>query len=203
VEKKHLVSEPVDAEVIEQILKGDVDAFEILVERYQSHVTRIVLGKVPAGAAPEVIHEAFLRAFKSLAGFKGDRPLKNWLSTITVRSCYDYWRQQYKSKEVCESALSEQQKNWLQSRSSIPNQPLPTPEADRIEARQLLDWALGHLSAEDRMVLILTHLEGHTTAEAAEFLGWSKANVKVRCFRARKKLRKLIRESLTHGEVNQ
>jgi RNA polymerase sigma-70 factor (ECF subfamily) len=57
---------------------------------------------------------------------------------------------------------------------------------------EVLDWALGQLSPENRLVLSLVHLEGRTVREAADLLGWSMINVKVRCHRARQKLRSIF-----------
>ena len=62
------------------------------------------------------------------------------------------------------------------------------------EASELLDWALSKLSAADKMVFELVYLEGRSGKEAADFLGWSVANVKVRSFRCRKKIKKLLSE---------
>ena len=61
---------------------------------------------------------------------------------------------------------------------------------------ELLDWALGRLLPDDRMVVTLVHLENRSVSHTAQLLGWSKANVKIRAFRARRKLRKLIEESI-------
>ena len=60
------------------------------------------------------------------------------------------------------------------------------------ETKELLEWALNQLSPQDRMVTELVYLEGMKGKEAAELLGWSTANVKVRTFRSRRKLRKLL-----------
>jgi RNA polymerase sigma-70 factor (ECF subfamily) len=67
-------------------------------------------------------------------------------------------------------------------------------QAKRQEAAELLQWALGHLSAENRLVLTLVHLDGYSVREAARLLGWSVVNVKVRAHRARHQLRKLLLE---------
>jgi RNA polymerase sigma-70 factor, ECF subfamily len=60
----------------------------------------------------------------------------------------------------------------------------------------MLDWAMDRLSPEDRMVVELIYLEGLSGKEAADLLGWSVANVKVRAFRSRNKLRKLLSETI-------
>ena len=67
--------------------------------------------------------------------------------------------------------------------------------AQRKEAADLLEWALAHLSPEDRMVTELVHLEGLSGKEAAKMLGWTVANVKIRSFRARNRLRKLLSDN--------
>jgi len=59
-----------------------------------------------------------------------------------------------------------------------------------------LDWALERLPAEDRMVLELVYLEDRSVKEAARLLGWTAANVKVRSFRSRRKLHKLLNKQL-------
>jgi RNA polymerase sigma-70 factor (ECF subfamily) len=69
--------------------------------------------------------------------------------------------------------------------------------ANNVEDQELLAWALGQLTPKDRMAITLIHLEGRSVKEAADLLGWSPANVKVRIFRARRKLRKIIARELT------
>ena len=67
-------------------------------------------------------------------------------------------------------------------------------QARRQEAAELLQWALRHLSAENRLVLTVVHLDGYSIREAAGLLGWSAVNVKVRAHRARQMLRTLLLE---------
>ena len=68
-------------------------------------------------------------------------------------------------------------------------------DVECFETREILEWALGKLTPEDRMIILLVHFEGYTIHEVADFLGFTRANVKVRAFRARKKLRETL-ESL-------
>jgi RNA polymerase sigma-70 factor, ECF subfamily len=60
------------------------------------------------------------------------------------------------------------------------------------DATNLLQRALAQLSPENRMVVDLVHLEGHSVREASELLGWTVVNVKVRAHRARQQLRKIL-----------
>ena len=181
-----------DQEIIARVLAGEVDRFEVLLLRHQAQVGRVVMKRVPQEDAPEVIQDAFVAAYRSLEGFRGAQPLEHWLSTIAVRACYDYWRQRYRRKEVPASSLSPETQEWLNQGLADEGEGSFQRQSQRREAKELLDWALAQVSAEDRMVLTLVHLDEYSVKEAAQMLGWSVANVKVRALRARGKLAKIL-----------
>ncbi|MGD8242989.1 MAG: RNA polymerase sigma factor [Desulfobacterales bacterium] len=184
-----------DQTVVAQVLAGEVNAFEHLFAKYRGHVTAVVRRHVPGDRVAENVQDAFVRAFQSLDGWKANAPFRRWLSTIAVRTCYDFWRQQYRSREIPMSRLSEAHQEWLQN--SLSDQSRDDWEAlgRQNEAREILDWALDRLGPEDRMVLELVYLEGLAVKEAARLLGWSTANVKVRAHRARKKINRWLLET--------
>lgn len=186
------VPRPSDAEIIRDVLHGDVNAFESLLVRYRVLVSKIVRKHVPHEDFEETIQETFVRAYQSLPTFKGKGDFRKWLSSIAVRTCYDYWRKAYRSREVPMSTLSEKHQMWLEEVISVESRQSLHEKESQGEARELLHWALGKLSAEERMVLDLIYLEGLSVKEAADLLGWSTTNVKVRSFRSRKKLEKLL-----------
>lgn len=183
-----------DTEIIHQVLSGEVNAFERLLKRYQAHVLTIVKKHIPFDKVEEVAQDVFVRVYQSLPTFKGDDGFKKWLSTITMRTCYDFWRKHYRYPEIPLSSLSEKHKVWLEQATSNSSSQSFHERGSQEEAREILAWALDRLSPEDRMVLELVYLEGYSVKEAADLLGWSTVNVKVRSFRARKKLHTLIRE---------
>jgi len=185
---------PSDRAIIGDILNGNNNVFEILLDRYQNHVFQIVKKHVPRQNVPEVAQETFVRAFQSLGNFQERRPFKHWLAKIAVRCCYDFWREHYQNREVPASAISDDCRIWMEN--ILADQSLEE-EKERQEARELLEWALGQLSPADRTVLTLTYLEEYPVAEAAELLGWSVINVKVRSYRARQKLRKVIEKIIS------
>jgi RNA polymerase sigma-70 factor (ECF subfamily) len=187
-----LVGDSSDAEIIGEVLAGNVNAFEALLERYECYVSGIATRHVPRESVREVAHDTFLRAYQSLKTFKGEKPFKHWLSKIAVRCCYDFWRAHYRNRERPISAISDEGRDWVAGVLSEASMESFTEHSSRSEAITLLHWALDRLSAEDRTVLTLTWLEGYSVREAAERLGWSVPNVKVRSFRARKKLRKVL-----------
>ncbi len=184
-----------DQTVVAQVLAGDVNAFERLFTRYRGHVTGIVRRHVPGDRVAENVQDAFVRAFQSLAGWKAKSSFRRWLATIAVRTCYDFWRRQYRHREIPLSRLSEAHREWLEN--SLADRSRDDWEAlgQQREAREILAWALDRLSPKDRMVLELVYLEGLAVKEAAGLLGWSAANVKVRAHRARKKINRLLLES--------
>jgi RNA polymerase sigma-70 factor (ECF subfamily) len=188
-----------DEEIVRQVLDGNVNAFESVILRHRVLVVTIVKKHVPQDAVEETTQDAFVRAYRSLPTFKGTGDFSQWLSSIAVRTCYDYWRKAYRSREIPLSALTEKHSQWLEQVISQRPEDAEDGTEPQMEAREVLNWALGKLSAGDRMVLELVYLEELSVQEAAEALGWSKANVKVRSFRAKMKLEKILRRVMEQG----
>ncbi len=190
-EEKGSVS-PEDDAIVQRILSGDVNAYELLLNRHKRTVAAIVKRHVPQGEIEEVAQKAFIRAYQSLRSYRLGTDFKKWISCIAVRSCHDYWRKAYRNREMPLSALTENHEAWLETVMTASAGEACRESAFGEEIRDLLEWALNQLSPQDRMVTELVYLEGMKGKEAAELLGWSVANVKVRAFRSRKKLRKLL-----------
>ncbi len=185
-------SKPSDAEVVRRVIEGEINAFESLLLRYKDLVVEVVKKHVPYNEVEETAHDVFVRAYQSLSTFEERSSFRQWLSTIAVRACYDFWRKRYRSRELPMSSLTEEHRGWLEKVVSHRSEQSFDAEDSQRKARELLDWALDRLPPEDRMVLELVYLEGRSGREAAGLLGWSVANVKVRSLRARRKLRKLL-----------
>lgn len=184
-----------DEEIIRRVVAGEVDLFEELLRRYQAHVGRIVAGHVPREMVEEVAHDVFVRAYTSLPTYSFRTPFPHWLSTIAVRSCYDVWRSVSARKEVPLSGPSdavEEQQQWTEHLLAAESKARFDTMARQQDAANLLQGALARLSPENRMVVTLVHLEGHSVREAADLLGWTVVNVKVRAHRARQQLRKIL-----------
>jgi RNA polymerase sigma-70 factor, ECF subfamily len=181
-----------DWALIQRVLKDKVNAFEILLERYRDHVFNITVKNIPLARVEDVAHDIFLNAYRSLGSFKNKGPFKHWLSKIAVRTCYNHWRNTYRNREISISTLSEEHQSWIHDILSGRTQEAYEGSNHQKEAAELLAWALERLSPENRMVLQLIYLDGLSTKEAADILGWSKVNVKVRAFRSRNKLRKIL-----------
>ncbi len=192
---KHSRNRTSDEKIIRKVLEGDINAFEHLVERYRKMVFAIAARHVPPDDVAEVAQDVFVRAFRSLETFRGRSAFSHWISSIATRTCYDHMRKLYRSRELPVSQLSEQHNEWIDGVLSSRSRDEFNMKSREREARDLLDWALGQLSPQDRMVLESTHLEGLSVKETAKLLGWSRANVKVRAFRARRKLRRMLKDA--------
>ena len=195
----HMSDRPVnqsDGEIIGRVLGGEVDAFEELVDRYRGHVFETVSAHVPRRDVGEVAQEALVRVYLSLASYSRAGDFRHWLGKIAVRASYDYWRDRYRRRETAEEGLGEEERRRVAR--EIADRSAGAHERDRsaAEARSLLDWALARLSPEDRMVIELVHIEERPIREAADLLGWSVVNVKVRALRARRKLRAILEREI-------
>lgn len=180
-----------DTEIIERVLRGEIDRFADLIARHRQHVLKIVSGHVPADQAAEVAHDVFVRAYHSLPRFSRQVPFEHWLSRLAVRTCYDFWRARRRA-DIPVSMLTVDQAGWLDRALAGESDARFHEQTDQRESQEVLDWALAQLSPENRLVLTLVYLESRSVREAADLLGWSMVNVKVRCHRARQKLRTLF-----------
>lgn len=178
--------------IVSQVIEGNVNAFEHLMKKYQEDVLKIVRKHVPVNDVEEITQDIFVRAYQSLSGFKKKNRFKQWLSVIAVRTCYDFWRKRYRSREKPITELSDRHRDWLQHLSAVQSHLSYHEAAQKKEACELLNAALDQLSAKERIIIELVHLEGLSGKEAADLLGWSVANVKIRSFRARKKLHGIL-----------
>jgi RNA polymerase sigma-70 factor (ECF subfamily) len=183
-----------DNQIISRVLEGDVDSYEWLLNKYQSIVLSILKKRLPFEQVEEMAQVVFIKAYQSLPTYKGRSEFKNWLSSIAVKTCYDFWRKHYKNRELPMSSLSEKHEEWLEQALSDQSSEVLLEKGKEVEAKEILDWALSKLSLEDKMVLELVYLEGFSNKEASDLLGWSVANVKVRSFRSRRKLEKILKD---------
>jgi RNA polymerase sigma-70 factor, ECF subfamily len=187
-----------ESDLVRRIRQGETERFAELIDRYQRHVGRIVGRRVPADRVRELIHEVFVKAYVNLAQFSDSVPFEHWLAGIAVRTCYDFWRARAR-EDVPVSALSEDHQRWIEQTLSSQSDRQFRDQTAKQEAADVLEWALRQLSPENRAVLTLVHLDGYSVREAAQLLGWTLVNVKVRAYRARKAMRALLRHTLTES----
>jgi len=188
--------EPGDAEVIARVKAGAVNDFELLITRHRAQVFAIVAGHVPAASVAETAHDVFVRAFLSLANYRTERPFNHWLARLAMRTCYDFWRRRKRTPETPLNDLTDEHQQWLDRAAYGASQAALAADVSRRDAAEVLEWALRRLDAGERLVLTMLHQEGHSVSEIAKRLGWTATRVKVTAFRARNKIRGVVREAM-------
>src|SRR6188474_821836 len=175
-----------------QVRTGDDDAARALVEHFYPKVIRIVRSHLPRRVAEEdLAQEVFLKMFTRLAQYQGAVPFPHWVSRIAVTTCIDHLRAQKRRPEFRWADLSENEADVLDAVMTNENE---VAANDAMAAHELVHKLLAQLKPDDQLVVRLLDLEQKTIAEIAEITGWNQSLIKVRAFRARRKLQKLFQE---------
>ena len=181
-------------EAIQRVLDGDVDAFAVIVNACQRLLAADLARRLPPQDVQEVAQDTFIRAFRALPSYRGEAPVKSWLLRIGRYAAMDFWRKHYRRRDRLMTDLDDSE---LFRMEMDRQQKIAEHQTDRDaqeQARELLHRALAQLSPDDRAVITLVELEGHTMADAARQLHCSVAAVKVRAFRARRRLKEIVEQ---------
>lgn len=169
---------------------GDTAAGQALVEALYPMVIRIAQNHRPIRMTEQdLAQEVFLKLFARLDRYEARQgvPFEHWVSRLAVRTCLDCLRSERRRPEVRQSDLPEEEQDWLEY---LLVEQAPAPESSDFAAVEMLERLLATLAPEDRLVLRLLDLEQKSTVEISALTGWSRPAVKVRAFRARRRLRK-------------
>ena len=186
--------EPGDRELVERCQRGELNAYEVLVNRYRQRVYGLAFSMLRHEQdATDLSQETFVKGWQAIRGFKKNASFYTWLYRITTNLCIDFVRKRERRPTVpFEEAVDPEADAGVEVPPS--NQPLPTDELRRKELREQIDAALLELSAEHRAVIQLREFEGLEYAEIAKVVGCSLGTVMSRLHYARKHLQKLLRE---------
>jgi RNA polymerase sigma factor (sigma-70 family) len=177
---------------LDRVRRNDQAAARELVGHLYPLVIRIVRSHLPRRVAEEdLAQEVFLKMFTRLSQYQGAVPFPHWVSRIAVTTCIDHLRAQKRRPEFRWADLSENEAEVLEAVTADESGAAPD---DALAARELVNRLLGQLKPEDQMVIRLLDLEQKTIAEISALTGWNASLVKVRAFRARRKLQKLFAE---------
>lgn len=183
------------AQCLERVRQRDQTAARELVEHLHPLVIRIVRSHLPRRVAEEdLAQDVFLKMFTRLAQYQGNVPFSHWVSRIAVTTCIDQLRAQKRRPEFRWADLSENEAEVLDNVLSDSNAEAPS---DAMAARELVHKLLDQLNPADRTVIQLLDLEQKSVAEISALTGWGQSMIKVRAFRARRKLQKLFQELKT------
>ena len=181
--------ERTEAELIAAVLAGDADSFEPLVQKYSPRVFATARRYARRESEVEdIAQEVWLKAFGRLRSFRGEAPFEHWLMRLTVRTCYDFLRGHRRNRESNFSDLTDPEQDWLERFVAQPEAASENADA----ARLLVERVLERLSPPARLIVTLLEIEDRSVKEIADLTGWSVPLVKVRAFRARREMQKIL-----------
>lgn len=174
-------------ELIRSVQNGSANAFEALVTENEAHIFKLCLRMTGNREdAADLTQEAFLKAYRSIASFRGDCRFSSWMIRIASNVCLDFLRSKSKKQTV---PLTTENDDGEEAELDIPDTaPLPEDRLLSGELKASISRGLERLSDEQRQILVLRELDGLSYDEIAGTLGIEVGTVKSRIFRARKRL---------------
>ena len=186
-----------DLDLARRAQDGDESAFAEIVKRYSPRVFGVASRFFrQRSLVEEAAQEVFLKAFTQLGKFEGRGSLEGWLTRIATNTCLNMVRGAKRRPEVTISDLSVDESNWLDERLIDGSNQLQNSVESSVVAADLADRVLSVLSPEDQMTLLMIDGEDASVKEVAEVTGWSESKVKVRAFRARRRIRDAMEKLL-------
>jgi len=185
-----------DEDVVGRVLNGELGLFELLMRRHNQRIYRAIRAILRDDAeAEDVMQETYVRAYEHLAQFEGRARFSTWITRIAVNESI--------KRSIARGKLDPLELENVEREDQVMpsfQQPSPTPEsnASHNELRSILEQAVLALPDGYRAVVMLRDIEDMSTAETAEALSLSEANVKVRLHRAHELLRNEL-FSMTRG----
>jgi RNA polymerase sigma factor (sigma-70 family) len=175
------------AACVERVRQRDEDAARMLFRHLYPLVARLVRSHLPRRTSQEdLVQTVFMKVFANLDRFAGAVPLEHWVSRIAINTCLNQLASEKARPELRWADLSEEQTQILEAVTADPGECEPL---QNLAAREIVEKLLARLSPPDRLVLTLLHLEGRSVEEVRQITGWNAPLIKVRAFRARRKLR--------------
>ncbi len=183
------MSEPTDKELIAAVLNGDESSFEPLVARYQPRVFATARRYARReDEVADIVQEIFIKAYQKLSTYRAEAPFEHWLMRMAVRTCYDFLRKHQRNREYNVTEISDEENDWLENVGDEG----PERETDQAAAKALVERLLEGLSPDFRLVITLLEIEEKSVKEIADLTGWAVSLVKVRAYRARNQMRKML-----------
>ena len=188
-----------ELDLARQAQAGDESAFAEIVRRYSPRVFSVASRFFrQRSLVEEAAQEVFLKAFTQLGSFEGRGSMEGWLTRIATNTCLNMVRGAKRRPEFTVSDLTDDEQSWLDQQSAGNEGVQPSVE-NSVVATDLADRLLAVLSPEDQQTLLMIDGENASIKEVAEATGWSESKVKVRAFRARRKVREAMEKLL--GQV--
>jgi len=178
-----------EAALVRRVQAGDELAFRELVERFQAKIFSIIYGILRNhNDAEDIAQQVFSKVYFSIRNFDFRSSLLTWIYKITVNECYDYLRKKRVRRLVYESDFSQEESQRMEASDPAVDPAVPADE--RLAQRDFAVKLLSKVSEEDRSLILLKEVEGHSVEELAQMTGMNENTIKVKLFRTRQKLLK-------------
>jgi len=189
-----------DAEIVRRIVAGDLAAFELLMRRHNRRLYRLARPTLRNDAdAEDALQDAYLKAFRALAQFRGEAALATWLSRLVLNECFGRMRREARRQNVMPTlpvCPDEEQMSSDMDPMSSHDDCVPDQAVSSAQIRALLERKLDALPVDFRTVFVLRSVEEMSIEETAETLCIPEATVRSRHFRARQMLRESLAEEV-------
>jgi RNA polymerase sigma-70 factor (ECF subfamily) len=188
-----------DALLIDRVKRGDRQAFEMLVVKYQRRIERLISRMVrDVDLVPDIAQETFIRAYRALPQFRGESAFYTWLYRIAVNTAKKALVELGRDPVVTESALASRDEDDETSRVGSELTDSETPEAVLAskELAATVNAAVEALSEELRQAITLREIEGLSYEEIADVMNCPIGTVRSRIFRAREAIAERLRPLL-------
>ncbi|HSP45640.1 MAG TPA: RNA polymerase sigma factor [Chthoniobacterales bacterium] len=192
-----MAEEGVSGELVAAVLRQDESAARELVRTLYPLVAKLVRAHRPVRSAEEDLCQMiFIKVLQKLPQFSGTVPLEHWVSRIAVNTCINQIQAEKARPELREADLSEEQVAVVRNLAATTEELAPDQS---FASRQLVEHLMKSLRPAERLVIDLLYLQQRSVEEIRRVTGWSGALVKVRAFRARRKM-KLLLSNITARE---
>jgi RNA polymerase sigma-70 factor, ECF subfamily len=181
---------------LRRIEQGDEIAARELLRHFHPFVLKIVRAHLPRRVSEEdLVQMIFIKVFHKLNQYTGRMPLEHWISRIAINTCFNALKAEKIRPEWRLGDFSEEIATGIEKLAATK---VDTATHDDVKlAKKLVTNLIAQLSPEDRLIITLLHLEERSVEEIHALTGWSRSAIKVRAFRARAKMKKM----LNHREI--
>jgi RNA polymerase sigma-70 factor (ECF subfamily) len=185
----------VDRELVQRVQRGDKNAFDVLVRKYQFKIIKLISRYVhDPSEALDVSQEAFLKAYRALPGFRGDSAFYTWLYRIAINTAKNYLVAQ--GRRPPGSDVDAQEAEQYEGQSFLKEYETPERLLLKDEIEETVFKAIEELPEDLRTAITLRELEGMSYEEIAQTMGCPIGTVRSRIFRAREAIDNKLRPLL-------
>lgn len=186
----------VDRELVARVQQGDKGAFDVLVQRYQYKIIKLISRYVhDSNEALDIAQEAFLKAYRALPGFRGDSAFYTWLYRIAINTAKNHLVAQ--GRRPPGSDIDAQEAEQYDGQSSLKEYETPERLLLKDEIEATVYRAIEELPEDLRTAITLREFEGMSYEEIAQTMGCPIGTVRSRIFRAREAIDKKLRPLLS------